>query len=58
MRVALALAALPLLGAAPPAAVQPAAPMPVESPYGDRADCPDTPMSLARKQGEIGRAHV
>jgi hypothetical protein len=49
MRPILALlAAAPLLGAAPPA-VQPAAPTPVSNPYAD-ARCPETPMSLARKQ--------
>ncbi len=45
-------AALPLLGAAPAATpVRPAAPMPVQNPYTDER-CPETPMSLARKQGE------
>lgn len=51
MRLFVTLAALPLLGAAPPQAVRPAAPMPVQNPYSD-ARCPETPMSLARKQGE------
>jgi hypothetical protein len=44
------LVALPLLGAAPLAAVRPAAPMPVQNPYADES-CPETPMSLARRQG-------
>nr|WP_314441778.1 hypothetical protein [uncultured Sphingomonas sp.] len=51
MRVFAILAALPLLGAAPAATVRPAAPMPVQNPYADDR-CPETPMSLARKQGE------
>ncbi len=50
MRTILCLAALPLLGAAPPAAVHKAAPTPVSNPYADER-CPETPMSLARKQG-------
>lgn len=50
MRAIVVLAALPLLGAAPPAAVSPAAPTPVQNPYADER-CPETPMSLARKQG-------
>ena len=50
MRIFAPLVALTLLGAAPPAAVQPAAPMPVQNPYSDER-CPETPMSLARKQG-------
>jgi hypothetical protein len=55
MRAIIVLAALPLLGAAPPALVRPAAPMPVQNPYADER-CPETPMSLARKQGERLRA--
>jgi hypothetical protein len=55
MRLTAVLAALPLLGAAPPAAVRPAAPMPVQNPYADER-CPDTPMSLARRLG--GRGEV
>ena len=55
MRVFVILAALPLLGAAPAATVQPAAPMPVQNPYAD-ARCPETSMSLARKQGANPRA--
>ena len=64
MRLVAVLAALPLLGAAPKAevsrsaqqpTVQPAAPMPVQSPYADER-CPETPMSLARKQGANPRA--
>lgn len=64
MRVIVILAALPLLGAAPKAAlpaagsgamVQRAAPMPVQSPYADER-CPETPMSLARKQGANPKA--
>ena len=51
MRACLILAALPLFGAAPATPVRPAAPMPVQSPYADDR-CPETPMSLARKQGE------
>lgn len=54
MRAFVILAAMPLLGAAPIAPaipVRPAAPMPVQSPYADER-CPETPMSLARKQGE------
>jgi hypothetical protein len=51
MRALVILAALLSLGAAPPVAVRPAAPMPVQNPYADER-CPDTPMSLARKQGE------
>ena len=52
MRAFAILAALPLLGAAPAATpVRPAAQMPVQNPYAD-ARCPETPMSLARKQGE------
>ncbi|WP_426266070.1 hypothetical protein [Sphingomonas sp. LHG3443-2] len=51
MRAFAILAALPLLGAAPATPVRPAAPMPVQSPYADDR-CPETPMSLARKQGE------
>jgi hypothetical protein len=65
MRVVVILAALPLLGAAPvskvataapPTMVQPAAPMPVQNPYAERNQCPETPMSLARKQGVNPRA--
>ena len=52
MRALVILAALPLLGAASPAPVRPAAPMPVSNPYADER-CPETPMSLARKQGEV-----
>lgn len=53
MRLILALAAAPLLGAAPVAVVQPAASMPVANPYqAEPDDCPETPMSLARKQTE------
>ena len=64
MRVVVILAALPLLGAAPrvevapaasPTMAQPAAPMPVQNPYADER-CPETPMSLARKQGANPRA--
>ncbi len=51
MRLIVVLAALPVLGAAPPSAVRPAAPMPVQNPYADER-CPDTPMSLARRLGE------
>jgi hypothetical protein len=51
MRALLILAALPLLGAAPPTAVQPAASLRTFAPYAARVDCPDTPMSLARKDG-------
>jgi hypothetical protein len=51
MRAIVILAALPLLGAAPPAAVQPTAPIRTFEPYPERADCPDTPMSVARQQG-------
>jgi hypothetical protein len=51
MRPIVILAALPLFGAAPPAAVQPAAPMQAQDPYAAVRDCPETPMSLARKQG-------
>ena len=51
MRALVILAALSLLGAAPPVPMQPAAPMPVSNPYADKR-CPETPMSLARKQGE------
>lgn len=59
MRGIVILAALPLLGAAPKAAmpvagsasmVQPAAPMPISNPYADER-CPETPMSLARRKG-------
>ena len=50
MRKILCLTALPLLGAAPPAALEQAAPTPVQNPYADER-CPETPMSLARKQG-------
>ena len=56
LRFILALAAASLLGAAqpgPPKAATPvsAVPMPVTNPYADN-NCPETPMSLARKQGE------
>ncbi len=59
MRVFVILIVMPLLGAAPrlrscrrPASqIHPAAPMPVQNPYSDER-CPETPMSLARKQGE------
>ena len=51
MRVLAILVALPLLGAAPALSVRPAASMPVQNPYADER-CPETPMSLARKQGE------
>lgn len=52
MRAFAILAALPLLGAAPAATpFRPAAQMPVENPYANER-CPETPMSLARKQGE------
>ncbi|WP_300973379.1 hypothetical protein [Sphingomonas sp. LHG3406-1] len=54
MRVLVVLATTALLGAAP-ASVQRAAPMPVQSPYADER-CPDTAMSLARKQGANPRA--
>lgn len=53
MRFIVLLAAMPLLGAAPPASVQPrlpAAPPPMLDPYSDPR-CPETPMSLARKRG-------
>lgn len=56
MRAIVILAALPLLGAAAPPLRQPAAPMPVQSPYREAGDCPDTPMSLARKQGASPKA--
>jgi hypothetical protein len=55
MRAFVILAALPLLGAAPSTAVRPAAPMPFQNPYADER-CPETPMSLARKQGANPRA--
>jgi hypothetical protein len=51
MRIFVTLAAAPLLGAAQPSPVQPAAPMPVQNPYVERSNCPETPMSLALKQG-------
>ena len=52
MRAFAILAAVPLLGAAPAATpVRPAAPMPSQSPYANDR-CPETPMSLARRQGE------
>ena len=51
MRAFFILAALPLFGAAPASPVRPAAPMPVSNPYVDER-CPETPMSLARKQSE------
>lgn len=54
--IAILAAAAPLLGAASPAPLVPAAPMPVQSPFQDRAGCPDTPMSLARKQGANPKA--
>jgi hypothetical protein len=58
MRLVLILAALPLLGAAPPAEPQPqpAAPMPLLNPQQESDRCPETPMSIARKQGERLRA--
>jgi len=55
MRFLVILAAFPLFGAASPP-VQPAAPIPVENPYRDKAGCPETPMSLARKQGARPKA--
>ena len=56
MRAFATLATLPLLGAAPAATpLRPAAPMPVQSPYADERG-PETPMSLARKQGANPRA--
>lgn len=56
MRVLLLPIAALALGApaAPPA--QPLADMPVVNPQPDRIGCPETPMSLARKQGENPRA--
>jgi hypothetical protein len=51
MRALVILAALPLFGATQQSIVRPAAPMPVQNPYADER-CPETPMSLARKQGE------
>lgn len=54
MRVILALAAVPLLGAAAPD--RPVNPLPIRTPVIDptHADerCPETPMSIARRQGE------
>ncbi|WP_205479646.1 hypothetical protein [Sphingomonas arenae] len=52
---------LPVLAAAlgapsaPPTA-KPVADMPSWNPYQEQAGCPETPMSLARKQGENPRA--
>lgn len=54
MRLIVLLAAAPLLGAAP-VPVQPAAPAPVQNPYAAEG-CPETPMSLARKQGANPKA--
>jgi hypothetical protein len=58
MRLVLGLAAITLLGAALPPVrqPQPAAPMPLLNPQQEQAGCPDTPMSVARRQGERLRA--
>lgn len=45
-----------VLGAPAAPAVEPAANMPIVNPQPGRTDCPETPMSLARKQGENPRA--
>ncbi|CAA9504592.1 MAG: hypothetical protein AVDCRST_MAG62-164 [uncultured Sphingomonas sp.] len=55
MRVLLLPAIAMILGAPslrPRADVQPMADMPVVNPEPERSDCPETPMSLARKQGQ------
>lgn len=39
-----------------PSPTRPAADMPSWNPYQEQAGCPETPMSLARKQGENPRA--
>ena len=55
MRLILALAALPLIGAAPAPVERPARPgwpTPVFDPHPNGMRCPDTPMSLARQRAE------
>jgi hypothetical protein len=57
MRILAPFVALPLLGAAPPSlpvTAEPAAPLRTYSPPADDR-CPETVMSLARKQGERAR---
>ena len=39
-----------------PPSPRPAADMPSWNPYREQAGCPETPMSLARRQGENPRA--
>ena len=46
-----------VLGApSPPPTAKPVADMPSWSPNQEQAGCPETPMSLARKQAEVPRA--
>jgi hypothetical protein len=54
MRLVLGLAAVTLLGAAPAPErqPQPTAPMPWLNPQQEQTGCPETPMSIARRQGE------
>lgn len=52
----LPLIALALGAPSPPPASRLAADLPGWSPYQEQADCPETPMSLARKQRETPRA--
>ena len=48
--------ALALGAPSQPPSSKPAASMPAWSPYQEQTGCPETPMSLARKQGENPRA--
>ena len=54
--VLLPLIALAVGAPSPPPSAKPVADMPSWSPYPEQAGCPETPMSLARKQGENPRA--
>ncbi|HVF83614.1 MAG TPA: hypothetical protein VM913_05535 [Sphingomicrobium sp.] len=55
MRLLLLPTAALLLGASTQPTVRPLADMPIVNPHPDAAGCPETPMSLARKQGENPR---
>ncbi|WP_114227358.1 MULTISPECIES: hypothetical protein [Sphingomonas] len=52
MRIFLSLMATLLAAAAPPVPVNRTASMPVSNPYAASKGCPETPMSLARKQAD------
>ena len=55
-RLLLPLVALALGAPSAPPTSRPVADMPGWNPYPDQAGCPETPMSMARKQGENPRA--